>query len=212
MKKIVRNVMIFLLGILLSLSYSSNVFAESKEKKQEYMNTYEEIIKSLKECENVCDIHTEDITIDFLNQFIYANKIKIGLSENLIKYGESKEVRNAAKKSIRNSLENINNAEPILDCIKDNLTKDKQKEEKYLKEYFKIYNEMIQEMEMDCKEDIVDRVFLKKNICYGKFTVNMIENIEKYNEDKGIVKLYKDAEKNQIKEIKKMEKLLDELE
>lgn len=204
--------MIFVLGVIVSLSSSISIFAESKEKKQEYMDSHKEIIKSLKECEKVCDIHTEDITVDFLNQFIYANKIKIGLSENLIKYGDSKEVRNEAKKCIRNSLENISNAELILDCIKNNLTKDKLKEEKYLKEYLEIYNEMIEEMENDCKEDIVDRVFLKNIICHGKFTVKMLDNIEKYNEDKGIVKLYKDSKKNQIKEIKKMEKLLDELE
>lgn len=212
MKKITRNSIIFVLGVLVSLSSSINAFAESKEKKQEYMNSHQEIIKSLKECEKVCDIHTEDITVDFLNQFIYANKIKIGLSENLIKYGENKEVRNEAKKCIRNSLANISNAEPILDCIKNNLTKDKQKEEKYLKEYLEIYNEMIQYMEKDCEEASVDRIFLNDIICHGKFTIKMLDNIERYNKDKGIVKLYKDAKKNQIKEVNKMEKLLDEIQ
>lgn len=212
MKKITRNSIIFALGVLVSLSSNINAFAESKEKKQEYMNSRQEIIKSLKECEKVCDIHTEDITVDFLNQFIYANKIKIGLSENLIKYGENKDVRNEAKKCIRNSMENISNAEPILDCIKNNLTKDKQKEEKYLKEYLEIYDEMIQYMEKDCKEAIVDRIFLNDIICHGKFNMKMLDNIGKYNNDKGIVKLYKDAKKNQIKEMNKMEKLLDEIQ
>lgn len=212
MKKNARNAIILVLSVIVSFSTTINVFAENKEKKQEYLNSHKEIMESLKECEKVCDIYTEDITVDFLNQFIYANKIKIGLSENLIKYGENKEVRNAAKKCIRNSIENINNAEPILDSIKNNLTKDKPKEERYLKEYLEIYNEMIQEMERDCEEDIVDRIFLKDIICHGNFTVRMLDNIEKYNEDKGIVKLYKDSKMNQIKEINKMKKLLGELE
>ena len=48
MKKITRNSIIFVLGVLVSLSSSINAFAESKEKKQEYMNSHQEIIKSLK--------------------------------------------------------------------------------------------------------------------------------------------------------------------
>ncbi|MBE6070799.1 MAG: DUF305 domain-containing protein [Clostridium butyricum] len=212
MKIIIRSLVLFTLSILLGLSASIGAFAESKEKKVEYSNSHKEIIKSLKECENACTTYTEDITVDFLNQFIYANKIKIGLSENLIKFGENKDVRNASKKCIHNSMENINNVEPILDCIKDNLTKDKNKEEKYLKEYLNIYNEMIEELEKQCDEEIVDRAFLKSIICHGKFTIKMIDNIEKYNEDKGIIKLCRNARKEQIKEINKMEKLLDEIE
>lgn len=211
MKIIIRSLILFTLSIFLGLSTSICAFAQSKENKMEYLNSHKEIIKSLKECESECTNYTEDITVDFLNQFIYANKIKIGLSENLIKFGESKEVRNAAKKCIHNSMKNINNTEPILDCIKDNLTKDRNKEEKYLKEYLNIYNDMIEELENQCDEDSVDKSFLKGIIFHGEFTVKMIENIEKYNEDKGIIKLCRNAREEQIKEINKMKKLLNEI-
>mgnify|MGYP000007231918 FL=1 len=206
MKKYIRYLYCGIISIMLLFIYSINILAESDAQTKEFMNNHSEILKSIKECTE-CINKKGDIRIDFLEEVIHYNEIQICMSENFIKCGDDKNVRNMAKALIKNAMECTTELSEILNSINQKPSINKELEEEYINEYVESYEKMIKNLE--CKrDDDIGKIFLKSSIKQHESLIELTEIFTKYRDDEKIIETAKGIREKNYKEIKKIKSLL----
>ena len=183
-----------------------NVEAASDAQKKEFMNNHSEILKSIKECSE-CINKKGDIRMDFLEEIIHFNDIQICMAENIIKYTDSKDIRNVAKNLIKNSMECTTELNEILYNISKNPSVDKELEEKYINDYVKLYNNMILNLQCGRENESIEKIFIKASIKQHEALIDLTDIFQKYSDDEKLLGTSKDIKNKNLKEIKKLKNL-----
>ena len=170
------------------------------------MNNHSEILKSIKECSE-CINKKGDIRMDFLEEIIHFNDIQICMAENIIKYTDSKDIRNVAKNLIKNSMECTTELNEILYNISKNPSVDKELEEKYINDYVKLYNNMILNLQCGRENESIEKIFIKASIKQHEALIDLTDIFQKYSDDEKLLGTSKDIKNKNLKEIKKLKNL-----
>lgn len=206
MEKILKKIGAGIMTMLISISTTVNVYAESDSRKTEFIHNHSEILQSLNEC-NKCWKKNGDVRIDFLEQIIHHNEIEICMCENIIQYTDKKDVRNLAKSIIKSSIDCNSELSEVVEEVKKNCNEDKSKEQEYAKEYDEKYNRMLLELQLKRDDTDIDKIYLysakKHHICME----NICEIITKYNDDEKVNKISENVSERLEKEIKKIDKV-----
>lgn len=205
MKRGLQKIFTLLMTLMLIFIFSTNVYANSKE--NEYFDGHIKIINAMKEEVTSCK-KFGDVTADFLEEMIIHNQGAIYMSENILKYGSNKNVREIAKSVIRNQINTITEMSAILEVMEDNLKINKVKENEYLEKYDEIIKSMIADMESIKSTENIDNHYLELMNLYEKTNIKMAKNISKYTEDKAVKKLINKIEKNSSKQIEEIKQIL----
>lgn len=185
---------------------SINVLAESDAQTKEFMNSHSELLKSIKECTEYVN-KKGDIRIDFLEEVIHYNEIQISMSENYIKYGNDKNVRNISKTLIKDTMECTTELNEVLNDLNAKPSINKDVEEKYINEYIELYNKMIIDLQCN-REDDIEGTFLKSSIKHHESLIALTEIFIKYSDDERFIETVKGIREKNYKEIKKIKGVL----
>lgn len=186
--------------------FSINAYAVNDPQTKEFMNNHSEILKSIKECSE-CINKKGDIRMDFLEEIIHFNDIQICMAENIIKYTDSKDIRNVAKNLIKNSMECTTELNEILYNISKNPSVDKELEEKYINDYVKLYNNMILNLQCGRENESIEKIFIKASIKHHEALIDLTDIFQKYSDDEKLLGTSKDIKNKNLKEIKKLKNL-----
>lgn len=208
MRRILQKICPLLILFILVFTVSTNAYANLNSKENEYLRDHTKIINAMKD--EVKSSHKfGDVTADFLEEMIIHNQGAIYMSENILKYGSNKKVREISKSVIRNKIDTITEMSAVLDIMEDNLKVDKEKENEYLKKHEEIIKSMISDMErVECTENI-DEHYLKSMKLHQEANIKMTRNILNYTEDKTVKKIAERGLKNSIKQIQEIKKIIN---
>lgn len=208
MRRILQKICPLLILFILVFTVSTNAYANLNSKENEYLRDHTKIINAMKD--EVKSSHKfGDVTADFLEEMIIHNQGAIYMSENILKYGSNKKVREISKSVIRNKIDTITEMSAVLDIMEDNLKVDKEKENEYLKKHEEIIKSMISDMErVECTENI-DEHYLKSMKLHQEANIKMTRNILNYTEDKTVKKIAERGLKNSIKQIEEIKKIIN---
>ncbi|MDO5516415.1 MAG: DUF305 domain-containing protein [Clostridium sp.] len=206
MEKIIKKLLAGIMTMLISITTTANVYAESDAKKTEFIHNHSEILQSLNDCSK-CWKKNGDVRIDFLEQMIHHNEIEMCMCENIIQYTDKKDVLNTAKSIIKNSMECNSELNELLDEIRKNPDVDKNKEDEYGREYDEKYTTMLLELQLKRDDNNIDKIYLCSAKKHHASMENMCEIITRYSDDEKINKLAKDMNQRLEKEIKKLNRV-----
>ena len=205
MRRVLQKICTLLIAMMLIFTFSTNVYANSDYKEREYLESYTKVLNAMKE-EIISHNKFGDVTADFLEEMIIHNQGASYMSENVLKYGSNKKVREIAKSVIRSQIDTVTEMSAVLDIMEENLKIDKSKETEYIKKYDKIIQNMISEMESTKYTGNIDEHYLELMNLHQEATLSMIKNILNYTEDKAVKKLITKIEKSSNKQIEEMKK------
>lgn len=208
MRKIIKCFYYGAISIMLLFVYSLNAYAASDAQTKEFMNNHSEILKSIKECSG-CINKNGDIRVNFLEEVIHFNDIQICMAENIIKYGDNKEVRNIAKSLIKNSMECTTELNEILYNINKNLSIDRDLEEKYINDYIKLYNKMILNLQCKREDENIEKIFIRSSIKQHEALIELTDIFSKHSDDEKMLETAKDIKCKNSKEIKRLKKAFE---
>ena len=206
MRRVLQKICTLFITLMFIFIFSTNAYANSDYKEREYLENYTKVLNAMKE--EVKSSHKcGDVTADFLEEMIIHNQGAIYMSENILKYGSNKKVREISKSVIRNQIDTITEMSAVLDIMEDNLKIDKEKENEYLKKHEEIIKSMISDMEkIECTEN-VDKHYLKLMNVHQEANIKIARNILNYTEDKTVKKIVDKSLKNSTKQIEEIKKL-----
>lgn len=208
MRRVLQKICTLFITLMLIFTFSTNASANSDSKENEYFRDHAKIINAMKE-EIKLSHKFGDATADFLEEMIIHNQASIYMSENILKYGSDKKVREISKAVIRNEISAITEMSAILDIMEDNLKIDKEKENEYLKKHEEIIKSMILDIErIECTEN-VDKHYLKSMNVHQEANMKIARNILNYTEDKVVKKIANNGLKNSAKQIEKIKKIIN---
>lgn len=208
MRRVLQKICPLLILFTLVFIASTNAYANLDSKENEYLKDHAKIMNAMKE-EFKSSHNFGDVTADFLEEMIIHNQGAIYMSENVLKYGSNKKVREISKSVIRNQIDAITEMSAVLDIMEDNLKIDKEKENEYLKNHEEIIKSMISDMErIECTED-VDKHYLKSMNLHQEANIKIVRNISNYTKDKTVKKIVDKGLKNSTKQIEKIKKIIN---
>lgn len=208
MRRVLQKICTLFITLMFIFTFSTNAYANSDYKEREYLENYTKVLNAIKE--EVLSHHKfGDVTADFLEEMIIHNQGASYMSENVLKYGSDKKVREIAKSIIRSQIDTVTEMSAILDIMEENLKIDKSKETEYIKKYDEIIENMLLEMDSTKYTGNIDKHYLKSMNSHKEASLKMIKNILNYTEDKAVKKLIIKIEKSSYKQIKEIKKLLE---
>lgn len=199
MKKIIRNCIKITIIFLLNFMITSNAFAVLSSKSKEFLNEHSEVLKNMSENSNLIR-KDNDLYEGYFNLLKYNNKIKITLCENILKYGDNKEISNLAKVLINKSM----NSNSELNSISEKFNCDLNSEDRqnFYSQHDKYYDEMIIELNKLCGKDNINIIFLKSYYKINEFEIKVSNTLKDYTNDEN----YKKSMKKVIDDLKKENK------
>lgn len=180
-------------------------FATSNTKTKEFLNEYSEVLKNMSENSD-CIKKDNNMITGFISTVKYNNKIKITLCENILKYGDDKEIQNLAKKLINNCMNDNNDIETMTQSINHVNCR---ANDKFYEEYSKQYSELIIELNSVAQDDNINVIFLKSYNKINEFEIKTLKTLSKYVKNRNVSKFSNikkeklEKENNYIKDLYK---------
>ena len=206
----------FLLGIIMLFTISGiNVHAQLTLNEMDYINKVELINNRIK-----YDLLTEqknrsgDLNFEFLKQMQSHQKIIIEYAQNEINYSSNEEIKEIARKIIKERSEQLKEINKILKEVEKELTIDTIKEAAYYVCFEEIYNNLLEQIRLEKESESIvslegiDQDFIERMVNHHKITIEMINLVRTFTPTETIVKFTEGLEEMNQKELENLYKLL----